>query len=720
MLMNPTHDPHPGERPHGAPLAEDIGSMVRSVLAVLRRRYLALCAVAALVMGLFVVLLLMMTPRYEAAARVKIDPKPTAMNGVGPDQGPSMPDQYIVDTEVSAMRSRDIALLVIQDLHLDQDPEFTGALDKDPALRADPAARINAVVKAVDSRLSIQREKLTYIVDVSFKSVDAAKAARIANDYADAYIRESIARRTRTAEQQYAWLDKRLEALSGQTRSADAAVAQYKASNGLTEGGQQGTITDQQIAPLSTQLATAQAEAAAAHSDLAVARQQMAAGGATAASSVLNSPAIQTLRANRASIQQMMSQLGTRYGPEHPQTVQAQQQLQAIDQQIKEEASRIIGELTAKSKAADAQVASLSSGVGRLRGEQASNARASVAADALSRDADSKRSAYNRLSSTAQQVEQGAQSSASQAQVIERAIVPERPSSPKTFKVLSLGLLVALTAGLATVVAQELLMAGFVESRDMENSLGVKLLASAPRLTRKELAKDGVATPADSLLKRPMSPYAEAFRAIRSTMRIAQPQPKVVSLVSSLPGEGKTTSALSLARIIALSGERTLLIDADVRQSGLGKLIGARPAKGLVEVLHGQVPLEAALVRDQTSGLDVLTAAEASFVTTDLFGGAAFADLLAHARAHYDRVVIDTPPLLGVAEARTLATLADAVLLVVRWKATSRSVVKEAVKWLRADNAPLIGTLMTLADPKAEAFGTFYYSKVYAQYYQAA
>lgn len=710
MLMSSANEPGPDRSDQ-----PDIGSALKGALNVLRRRFLLLAVITAAIFGMFVALLMMMTPRYTATARVRIDPKPVAANGSTQDLNTSLPDQSVVDTEVSVIKSRDIATAVVNALNLVHDPELSEGLD-DPKHPVSPKVRSEVVIGRVLGRLSVDREKSTYLVDITFKSKSPTVAADVANAFATNYIKATVQRRTGTAEQQHAWLDRQLADLSAQARSADAALAQYQAANGITTGtATSGTITDQQIAPISNQLATAQAAAAAAHSDLSVAQQQMATRGAAAASSVLNSPAIASLRQNRATIQQELSQLATRYGPKHPQTIQAQQQLAAVDQQIADEAHRIIGELQARAHAADAQSSSLSGDLSRLRSQQASDARSAVAADALKRDADAKQNAYNRLADVTQQVDQLSQNSLSQAQIIEDAEPPLSPSSPKSKLILGAGLLIALTAGIGTITLLELLSSGFARTDEIERYLGINFLASVP------LARTRGKNPADLLVARPMSAFAEAFRAIRSSLLLSSDQPpRVIAVVSTLPDEGKTTSALALARVMAMSGERTLLIDGDLRRSGLSRLVPNGSTLGLLEVLRGTASVERAVFRDEIDNLDIMASLPRDIETVDVFGSEAMRRLLGDLRGRYDHVIIDTPPLLGVAHARTIAASADAVVLIVKWNASPRNAVKSSVRMLHLDHAKIAGAVLTMVNPKSEALGGLYYSRALASYYQNA
>lgn len=193
----------------------------------------------------------------------------------------------------------------------------------------------------------------------------------------------------------------------------------------------------------------------------------------------------------------------------------------------------------------------------------------------------------------------------------------------------------------------------------------------------------------------------------------------VVAITSTLPNEGKTTSALSLARIMAMAGEKTLLIDTDLRRAGLREATGITPERGLVELLHGDITLAEAVVADQVEGLDLLPVAQANYSPEDLFSGDAMADLLTQVRGSYDRIVLDCAPLLGVADARTVAMLSDAVLMVIKWNATPRNAIATGLNWLARDKAPVTGALLTMVDRSVEAYGALYYSKKYAEYYRA-
>lgn len=695
---------------------DGLGAGIKEIWSAFRRRWLTLALIVLIVMGLAVAATFLIAPAYDATLRLRVEPSQNMLVGQ-PTTGSNLPDQSIVETEASIMKSHDLAADVVRKLGLANDEEFTKHLDPMPAnpTKAQLDQRVDEVADEVASHVSVNREKSTYVVDLTFRSKDPAKAARIANTLAASYIEQSVNRRTGTAAKQSAMIQKRLDELAAVAQQADERLAQYRAANGIADEGSL-SVTQQQITPLAGQVATAESEAAAARSKLAVAQQQIAGGGLTAVSAVLDSQVISNLRSQRAVLMTQYGEINTKYGPRHPESLKIKEQLASIDQQIHDEANRIVGSLRSEAVAASARASSLRSDLNGLRGTQASETRASVAALSYQRAAEAAHLAYNQAAELAQRTNQIAAAPLSQAQLIEPAIAPIEPSTPNKPLLLAGGLALALLLGAGTVGLQEILASGIRTRKELER-IGLPLLASIPVSRRPGARK----SPADSVVDAPFTAYAEAFRSIRNTLTISSGKPfKVVALVSSLPGEGKTTTALSLARMMAMSGDRTLIIDADARRAGLLSLLPSQPTTGLVEVLGEGADIAGALQKDVVENLDILPVSSSAFVQSDVFSRDRLAALLDKIRDNYDRIIFDTPPLLGVADARAIASVADAVLMVVRWDKTPRNAVRNTLDILLQDNAPIVGGVFSMVDPKSEAAGGAYYSAEYSAYYQTA
>ncbi|MCK8458386.1 GumC family protein [Sphingomonas faeni] len=683
-----------------------IRSLSGAVKAMFLRRWRTFVAVAVTVLIVGIALVMMMPWRYEAVARVKIDPSANA--ALGRMDG-ERPDQNIFDTEVNVVKSRDVAIGVVRKLGLADNAELTKGLPEIPGkpTEAQTQKRIDLIASRLLSKISAERDKMTYVVNIGYTAADRMLAAEVANGFAGEYIAYSRGQRTGAASRETSYLDQRLAALNRQAALADARLAQYRAQAGIVGGGS-STVTDQQISPLAGQLATAESEAAAAQARLAVAGSQIRSGGIDAVSAVLDSKVIADLRSQRAQIVQRQGEVLSRYGSRHPESVKITEQLSAIDKQIQDEANRNIGGLRSEASAAAARAGSLRSEMGKLRGQQSSDTRASALAETYQRQADAAHAAYNRLAEQAQTMNGVARSSLTQAQIIESAIPPTAPTSPNRPMLVILTIIAALAAGTVVIGAQEVLAKGLYSIDDLEE-LGLPVLATIPKLRSAKLS------PTTYLVDRPMSAYAEAFRTLRRSIGPA----KSVAIVSTLPNEGKTSSALALARICAMAKERVLLIDADLRRAGLIEAAGISPERGLVELLRGEATLADVLLADAVPGLDLIPVARSSFIAEDLFAGDALENLVASQMHLYDRIIIDTPPLLGVADARSAANVAERTVLVVKWGATPENAVRSALNWLVHDGVNVAGAVFSMVEISSEAYGGLYYSRKYANYYNA-
>jgi capsular exopolysaccharide synthesis family protein len=699
------------------------GIDIQTLLDLLGRRWLLIVGCTVFVTVAFIAVALLLTPKYDAHVRLKINPSQRPQTAF--DQSDTaQPDSAVVDTEVSIMRSRDLAVAVAKRLNLAADPLFNRSVKATPAGTGGSAPIPDDLINGLQKDLSVSREGNTYLVDVGFQSTDPQRAVQIANTFADEYLQASIDRRTGTAARQAKWLDDRLATLGGQVQQADAEVARYRASAGIVQGGTNGTITDQQVAPLASQLATTEAQAAAARSNLAAARQQVAQGGIDGVSSVLNSPVIADLRRQRTEVLRQQAEIAAKYGPKHPESIRVNDQLAGIDKAIKDESNRILSGLQADAQAADASASSLRAGLSSLRARQAGDTRAAVTADSLQREADAKRTVYQQLAQAAQQTNQEQRSSEPQGAIVDAASAPDRPTSPKKTLFAVLGAILGMLLGLGTTFLIELLSTGVRTVDDVEKGLGVPFLASLPLLPSSRLKmEDGhLLTPAGYVVAKPMSTYAEALRTVRSSLALGREQrPKIISIASAVPGEGKTSTAAALARVMALSGDRVILVDCDLRRSGLGSLVQEPPEAGVLEVLTGKAELGAAIKPDVVPGLDLLLLAKSSFTPQDLFSGPEMAALLQALADRYDAVILDTPPILAVSDARTIVGLSDATVLVIHWQHTPRRAVKSALSLLEQDGATVSGAVLSMTNPGGRALGAdnpAYYYSMYRQYHE--
>jgi capsular exopolysaccharide synthesis family protein len=696
-----------------------------ALFAVLRRRFRLFCAILLSTVAASMVAAFVLPVRYAAEADVLIDPRPHASPVRNEAKNLPAPDATLVETEARLMTSPSIMSAVIQRLRLAHDPEF--------APKPGEPTHPDAIAQKLSRHVSVSREGLTYIVAIRARSHDPGKAAMIANTMADEYLRQSWSQRARLAADQARTLTAELGPLGQQVIAADQAVADYRAAHGIVSGGKDGTggtVTDQQIETMAGELGHASADAAAARAAAAAARAQTGAAGVDSISQVLNSSALTELRNQRAQVLREKAQISTIYSPEHPAYVRIDHQLAQLDDEIKSAANRIVQGLESDARAAEARSGALRGQLLALNARESQDASAMVVANGLQRNADAKRATYNDLSRNAQEQAQEARIGDVRAWVAAAARPPLEPSFPKKSIFLMLGLVLGSALGAGGVLGAEFLANGFRSADEIEAELQIPFLAAVPEVGSREQRRisqrlgTSSTAPWDYVVAKPASSFAESIRNIRATLIAGSDgaKPKAICVTSALMGEGKSVIAVALARVMAMSGDRVLLIDCDLRRSGLAAMRrdtepSARPSTGLVEVLDGQTDPHAAIVKDTVPGLTFLGLDGPVFTPRDMFSGQAARQMIARLKSEYDFIIMDTPPVMAVTDAWTVASTCDATLLVIRNLKTPRAAARAAVDRLRRRGAKLHGVVLNRRPQGRGRGGADYYDFMYGAYF---
>ena len=726
-------------------LASNFGEAIdiRQLLSVARRRLPVAVIVGVLVFIATALLVFSQKESFTATANVLLDSRQRDVVRVQSVLPNLPPDTNIVDTEVEVLRSRALAEAVMVILKLDQDPEFNPALSppggikgliaklqgKPPtplkgkvAAAPGPQAR-QAIVDRVLGGLKVGRSGLTYMINISYRSPDPIKAAKIANMFADLYIADQLSAKSKATVEASEWLGGRLAQLKGDVERAEAQVEQYKIANNLLSS-QGATLTEQQINTLDQQLASSRAEAAEREARLSTAQSQLARGSTgDDVGEALGSQVVQQLRGQRAEVSRRVAELEARYSDKHPQLIEKRKELNEIDNQIRQEIARVISNLDAQAQVARQRVASIQGSVSSAKGALEGNNRAGVRLRELERNAEAVRAVYETFLGRFRETSAQSGLAQSDARVVSWAKPPTNPTSPDIKLGLLLAFLLAGASGVAAISLAEAMESGLSTSADVEKLLGVRSIGSVPLLSSTVARKDRRLSPENFVLQRPLSSFAESFRAVQALIMTTQDglPVKMIAVTSSLPGEGKTTTSVCLARQLALAGYRTLLIDCDLRHRSLSKLLRLSDGPGLVEVLDGRVSMVDALHRDEASGLDVLPISVTRDVPNNVFMSDASNSLLSLARGRYDVVVLDTPPVLPVADTTALAPKADAVLYLTRWRRTPAKAVEAGLRLLAHVKAPVAGVVLTQVDVRAQARDGYgdsgYYYNSYRKYY---
>jgi exopolysaccharide transport family protein len=728
-----------GQGYYGGTEASSVGA--QRLIVIIRRRLRLLGGVVLSVLAVSLLFIVTRPPEYTATATLTLNNKRQPVVSATPNAGQDVaPDSSSVDTEVEVLRSRTLARRVAEELHLERDPAFNPQLrprgpvqafreslaNLVPGRSAEPRTRttgLEAATDAVAGGLRVSRPGMTYLINISFTASDPAQAARLANAFVAAYMGSEMDSRFSASTNASDWLSERLKQLRAQVETADTELQQYKIANNLMSS-QGATLTEQEISTLDQQLALTRAQEAEASARLSTARRQLASGSTGEdVGEALSSPVIQQLRQQRAVTSKTVADLQGRYGDKHPEMLKSKRELADLDSQIQGEIQRIISNLEAQAQVARQRTASIEASVSQSRGKLVGNNRAVVKLNELQRNADAARALYETLLNRYKEtnVEKGLPQT--DAHVVSSASIPTAPSGRRVL-LIELATLLALCAGVFAIILAELLDNVVSDGEMVETELDTSFLGSVPLLSSISESPGLINLgPERFVVERPLSSFTEAIRSVNASMLFSRigHDTKVIAITSSLPGEGKTTSSICITRTLALSGKSVVLVDCDLRQRAVKRILLSEPEFGLLEILNNEASLDQGLQHDPLSGAMIIPLTDRVFSPRDVFGSPAMLDLLAKLRDQFDVVILDTAPVLLVTETRTVAGLADTTLLLIRWRKTTRRAVSAAIKLLKATNVPLAGAALTQVDVAqvsaiSQSDPSTYY-KAYRKYY---
>jgi capsular exopolysaccharide synthesis family protein len=567
-----------------------------------------------------------------------------------------------------------------------------------------------------------QQEDWSNVINVTFSSLDPKTAARVANDLPEAYIVDQLEAKFEATEKANAWLTEQVQELEAKVVESERAVEIYRNEHGLADGS--GTsILDAQLSELNSQLIIARAERAEVAARLGQLRRLLEGGGQgiETAAEVISSTLIQQLRAQEAQVLSRQSELAVEYGPKHPRMLQVQAEIREVRERIRTEIERIAIGLEHEAEFARTKVVSIEGSLRQAQGETSEQNKEAIQLRALQREAAANRALYetflNRFKETSST--QGLESS--DARVISEAIVPGGPAYPNRNQMLMNYFLVGFLGACGLVLALQLLNPGLMNPEQVQQVLGEYVIGLIPVIP-------GKVPPHDQVLEKPNSALVEAINSLKFSLALSDPDKpvKAVQVTSSVPEEGKTSLAIAMARVAAASGAKVILVDGDMRRSSIGKMLGMREKhKGLSDlVVAGDADLSEFVRRDEKGGVDYMPTGTAKFANaTDIFSSQRMETIIDLLTSRYDLVLIDTPPVMAVADARIIGRVVDKTIFVVRWDKTPRKVAKAAIEQLRRAGTNLAGVVLQQVDLKRYGrvgygnSGYYYHYGRYGHYY---
>jgi succinoglycan biosynthesis transport protein ExoP len=565
-------------------------------------------------------------------------------------------------------------------------------------------------LQMVQDALHASPVHFSHVVEVSFVAGDPLVAAAAVNNAMDAYIKEQYAAKHRLVDTANALLEKQAAELRRQVRMAEERMSSYRAEHGLSQGMHAGTDTEE-ITHLTEDLVKAQSERGAANARLDAARGK---AGAEAQAAV--APSVVQLRVQLDQLAGQMQGQRVRLGSAHPEVQSLNHQYLDGQRALNAEIVRVVAATGAEQRAATERVESLEHILGEAKIAAENSARAQIPLNAMNRDLEAGRGQLQAILDRIQQTAQQAAIESSEAHEISQAIPPEHPSSPHTMQVMVGSTAAAVFLGLLLVYILHLIDSTLHSGAELRDVTGLPCFALLPEVGKRALGHLKVH---DYVVRRPLTPFAEQVRALRTALALDIDHPHVITVTAALPGEGKSHLTLSLGRSAQLAGERVLAIDCDIRQATFQHRLGGRSAPGLMEVLRGEAAWRDVIQDDPLSAMKFIAAGKPGGDVVGLFLSDRMRQLLADLRDNYDLILMDTPPVESMTESRVAAVLADATLLCVRWRSTRSETLLRTLEVLHDTHAKVIGTVLTRVDTRVHLRSGYADSGVYHRRHKA-
>lgn len=669
---------------------------------------------AAVVLGLIVTLL--MTPQYTATTTIEIareSSRVTKFEGV--DREENIADQEFYQTQYGLLKSKTLAERVTMRLRLVDDPNFYRMFHVKQTDSAFAMINSRYIAKGRPTRqriagevllkqVSIVPTRLSRLVDINFTSPEPALSANVANAWAEAFIQTNLERKVQATSYGRNLLQRELAQAKARLDESQRQLVAYAsaqriinlpAQSGAEGGTAERSIVADDLAALNSALAQATAERIQAEA------RYRESGGPGASSEALRNQAINALRQRRAELSAEYQRLMTQFEPGYAPARALQSQIDQLDRSISREEARVTGSIKADYLQAQARESALRGRVESLKSDYLDLRNRSIQYNIFQQEVDTNRALYDGLLQRFKEIGVAGGVGINNISVVDDADEPQKPSSPR----LLLNLLVALFAGLGLGIGIAFTLDQLDETigdpADLERHFGIPALGAVPMI-------DDV-SPEEALIDR-KSALVEAYLAIQTSLSFVTDHgmPRSLVVTSTRPAEGKSSTALALATVLARGGRKVVLIDADMRSPSVHLLIGSRHDIGLSNFLAGSDDYEAMVMPVPDFGFDAITAGPLPPNAAELLGSNRLSMLVERLLHHYDHVIVDAPPVMGLADAPLIASRVEGVVYAVESHNSKVTIVKTALGRLAAANAHIFGGVLTKFEAKRASYGYWY------------
>jgi succinoglycan biosynthesis transport protein ExoP len=707
---------------------------VRQYLAMLHKR--RGIVITCLAVSLLVAVLYNYTTRpvYQATTQILIDR----------DTPDVLPNKELVDlvqggidyyqTQYQLLKSRDLAKRAVEHLRpvLEKSRELaTGPmmnpleriqrlLGRPPhALLDSDGMPLSPAVAAFRSRIDVDPIPGTRLVNLRFNAYDPEVAAKAVNALADLYIEQSLEFRYTTSSQATGWLSDRVREQLAKVEAAEKALQEYREREGLIDHEERQSLVQQKLETLNAAVLDARTERIAKET-LAKQIASLAPDQLDTLPLVSGNEAVQALKTELTGLQRDQARLAETLGERHPDMVRILSQIRKTQERLQAEVRNVARAAESEAQAARAREAELEANLDAVKREAQDVSRKAIELGVLRREVDTNRQIYQDLLTRTKQTGLETELKTTNIRVVEKAEVPRGPMSPRKMRNYQIALVLGLVLGVGLALLFESFDNTFKTPEDIKQHLGVPFLGMVPDVTAASASKEMMRGLSPTLLvsKNASSAVADAYRVLRTNLIFtsAETTGRVLVVTSAGPGEGKTTTLANLAAALAYNGSKVLALDADLRRPTLHQHFGLQKTPGLSDLIVGKSAASQTIQSTRIDGLQLLPCGYIPPNPAELLGSPMMKQVLEAVRSHYDWVLLDSPPILAMADAAVLCPLVEGVVMLVAAETPTKPAVARAIDQVQGVGGKVLGVVLNKVNLQRNSY---YYSQYYGEYYRS-
>jgi capsular exopolysaccharide synthesis family protein len=632
-------------------------------------------------------------------------------------------------TQYQLLKGRALAEKAVAQLGLQKSPELaTGPMMSPwerlqrlvgrtpPAVLDQNGMPLSPTVAAFRSRVQVEPIAGSRLVNLHFRAYDPNVAANAVNTLAQLYIEQSLEFRYTTSADATGWLSDRLQEQQKKVEAAEKALQDYREREGLVNHEERQSLVEQKLEGLNHAVVEARTDRIAKET---LYNQIVSLDSAQLESFplVMGSEAVQALKAELATLRKEEARLAETLGDRHPDMVRVKSQIRATEEKLRAEMRNVARAAESEYRTTLAREARLQANLDAVKGEAQDTNRKTIEYSVLKREVETNQQLYRELLTKTKQTGLETELKTTNIRVVEKAEVPRGPISPNRMRNYQLGLLAGLLLGVALALLFEHVDNTFKTPDDVKEHLGVPFLGMVPDVSLRG-AGQTMGPSASLLTKSPNAAVADAYRVLRTNLIFssAETTGRALLVTSANPGEGKTTTVANLAAALALNGAKVLAVDADLRRPTLHQHFGLLKTPGLSDLIVGKATASQAIQATRFNGLQLLPCGYLPPNPAELLGSPAMKQIVDALRAHYDWVILDSPPLLAMADSPVMCPLMEGVVLVVAAEGSAKPAVQRAIEQVGSVGGKILGVVLNRVNLERNSY---YYSQNYGEYYRS-